>query len=256
MQFHRATVDTPHPGNIPLDFKIVLDATDPKQITLNGSDVSDWLNSWPGGFDFSEPIAATQPSKGTNEITWEDQVTLQHLDAGSDYLFFDAADTNGMCIFALAKSARTAGSPRIIDFGNTTTQAYGLYYRSDAVCAYTPTSHGGAITDADPLASSTDYRSIGFVVEFGSIQRVFIDNAQVASDPITLLDLRDAYIANTSTRQLNSGPMVIGLTSKVASQDARNFRDGSMKSILVAAGIPSSYERELIQKYHDAKEAA
>jgi hypothetical protein len=257
MQYFRHVVDTPHPGNIALDFKVVLDATDPKQVTLNGSDVSAWLNSWPGGYDFSQAVAVNQPSMGINEIVWEDPVILQHLHAGGDYLFFDAVDTDGAFVFALARSDRTSpDTPRVFDFGEVAPEGWGMNYASEYISGYTPTSYGGAAVTKRPIATSTDYRSIGFVAEFGSIERVYVENTEEASQAITLLDLRDAYIVQAPVRAAGGGPMCIGIQAKTTSQTGRNFYNGAMKSILIGAGIPSAYERELIQKYHNAKGAA
>lgn len=259
MKFRRRTQDTPHPSNITLEFRVAWDFTDDGMLTLNGIDISETRNKRSSSYVLSQATAVSQPRRNGKEAWWDDDTgNLQHMIAGSDYLFFDAADTDGAFIFALLRSNRVAGDnlPYAFDFGDTGADGWGFRYSSNEMVGYTPIAYGGVATTAFPLATSTAYRSVGFVVEFGSIQRFLIDNSEVASDPITLLDLRDAYITNAPTRQLNSGPVTIGLTSKTASQTNRSFRDGAMRSILIGAGIPSAYQRDLIQKYHNAKKAA
>lgn len=255
MIFNRRVPNTPHPSNIALDFKIVLDMTDDSTITLNGSDVSAIANKRSSSYDFGTTAAVNQPSRNGKEIEWEDAGILQHFTAGSEYLFFDEADTDGAFIFALARTNRSSpDSPWVFDFGFVNTDGWGFYCREDLICGYTSTNHGGAVVEADPITSSNAYRNIGLVIEFGSIERLFVNNSQVASQAITILDLRDAYIDQSSTRQLNTGPMTIGLTAKTASQSGRNFYNGAMRALVIGAGIPNEYQRNLIQQYFNALE--
>lgn len=263
MRFRNRASDTPHPANIGgLLFRINIDFTDDSMLTLNGSDISEVRNKCSSNYTFSQSTAVNQPRRNGKEAHWDDASFLQFLTAGNDYLFFDAADTDGMFISALVRSNRVSVQPSaverpfVIDFGQFGVRGYGLHYASNRLAAHTPVDFGGFASVEDPAASSTDYRSISFIVRFNSDQKLYIDNVEIHSDPITLLDLRDVYINENPTRIIDNGPITIGLTSKTNNQTGRDFYDGAMKSVLIGAGAPNAYQRELIRKYHNALEAA
>jgi len=247
--FNRRSVNTPHPTNIRLDFKIVLDMTDDSALTLNGQDVSQVRNKRSGSYNFSQSSAVRQPRRSGKALYWDDPVNLQWLDAGSDYLFFDAADTSGAFLFAVASTAGSSpNQPFIFDFGQAGGAGWGISLATDAIVGYTPGNYGGAIVSAGG-SHGTDYYVLGFEIKFEETQEIYLDNIKLGGGPISLLDLRNAYIMENPTRVNDAGPMTVGITSKTSVESTRSFRGGKIKMLIVGAGTLDAHKRKLLFKY-------
>ena len=90
MRFRNRASDTVHPANTGYDFRLILDMTDPLEITLNGAKVTQLSNKCSSSYTFSESTVAYQPDFDGSEIEWD--TDAESLRAGSDYMFFEPSD--------------------------------------------------------------------------------------------------------------------------------------------------------------------
>jgi hypothetical protein len=250
--FKKQAITIPHPTTFSMTKRVWSEAIDINRFILSGSNVQTWGRKLSGCLSFSQSSAPNQPERIGNEVVWNDPNNNQWLNAGGNYLFVDSSHS-GLSMFFLVKSNQTGSglSPRFIfDFGNFRTRGYGFGYAgANQIWCYTPSDFGGRITEKRPLDNPTsDYVVAGLVIRFGVSQSLYINNALVASDPITLSQLTAVEINEQSTPGGAGGPVTIGSGAKAGQFPGRWF-DGAIKGFVIVEEAVNDFQRGWIYRY-------
>jgi hypothetical protein len=227
----------------PLDIsnlELWLDASDLATLSLRDSTyVTAWNDKSGQGNHFTQSTEARQPSWSSNEIDFA--ASLVNLTAGSNYIF---STGDGLTIVALAQNPTATGLTRFFfDFGLFSTAGYGVGYVQDRATIYVP---GDQVSPVSSI--NGNYHRVMDIIDFSNTQKLYYDNVEEISEPITVSSLTATNIAESPTQVDGvSGPMTIG---KKSSDDSttRSFV-GKLKQLLVYTKKINSSERSNLDSY-------
>ncbi|MFK5971619.1 MAG: choice-of-anchor Q domain-containing protein, partial [Candidatus Marithrix sp.] len=169
------------------------------------------------------------------------------VDLASDYIF---SNNDGLTFFAIIKpDTKPNVYNYIFDFGRVGNTGYGFTHANDTFNIYTPTDHGGII-------SNFINHSYGIVpviytgkIDFSNEQRIYLNGTSTYNTAITLAKLTTSEITESSIHSNTiNGPLTIGRQSKILSGSNRLF-DGKIAEIILYDADLSDTNRNQVQSY-------
>ncbi len=255
-------IDEPFPGGVQSNMQLWLKAETGTNTTVDGNDVTSWADQSVNGYSADADVnTADNPTYSDNALNFNPGIVFDGtytddfsdgLHLGSDYIY---STNDGVHIFAVVNTA--AGGlqyDKVVDFGGTVNDGYGLGWSNNSTRSTTPSSSGGSTSFINHFTGPAP-SLLEFEIKFNDSQTVFQDGAPIVTTPITLSQLTASEIAESdhygtaANGDDTSGPVSIGRKSASQYLDQNRVFMGAISEVLMYNDTLTQTEKERIQSY-------
>jgi hypothetical protein len=220
---------------------------------IHNSVISSWVNKANGKtatVTTGAPLYDSETLAGRGVMHFDGTSSL--FTFGADYLYITG--TEGMSIFAVLKPEGSGSTRLVLDFGAQSSDGYGFGLSTDNAFFYSSTMHGGATFSQTGTYGSAQFQLLEGNLIFGEQMMLYMNNALVRSEAVTIAALGDSQIIQSSVESNSYGPVSIGGQAKTFNRVSKSrFFKGRLAEILLFDAPLTGSERTEVNAYLSAK---